>query len=55
MLQFSGRRATGQFTLYDEYDPRRQITLNENGTANKTNSACTNFKGGQTTGCRSGC
>ncbi len=28
--------AAGQFILYDEYDPRRVITLNANGSLNKT-------------------
>jgi hypothetical protein len=27
---------TGQFALYDEFDPRRKILLNQDGTANKT-------------------
>ena len=40
MLRFSGDRA-GEFDLYDEYDPRRMITLTESGTANKNNGTCT--------------
>ena len=31
--------AAGDFPLYDEYDPRRTITLNSNGTLNKTGDA----------------
>ena len=45
------RRPRRPVLLYDEYDPRRLITLNANGTANKTNAACTNFGAGQTAGC----
>ena len=33
----SSRRA-GEFALYDEYDPLRKITLNADGTANKTDA-----------------
>jgi hypothetical protein len=31
---FDRTRRAGEFALYDEYDPRRKITLNEDGTLN---------------------
>jgi len=34
---FDSTRRAGEFALYDEYDPLRKITLNADGTANKTN------------------
>ena len=37
VLGFEAYRA-GEFALYDEYDPLRKITLNPDGTANKTAS-----------------
>ena len=40
LLQRYRRRRAGQFALYDEYDPRRRITLNANGTANKASATC---------------
>jgi Ca2+-binding RTX toxin-like protein len=33
---FDRTRRAGEFALYDEYDPLRKITLNADGTANKT-------------------
>jgi len=35
---FDRTRRAGEFALYDEYDPLRKITLNSDGTANKTNA-----------------
>jgi len=36
--QHPNRDFAGEFALYDEYDPRRKLVLNANGTASKTGS-----------------
>jgi hypothetical protein len=35
---YDSTRRAGEFALYDEYDPLRKITLNADGTANKTDA-----------------